>query len=143
MKPVRRIAVFGSVLLVLASMTTFAKDHDRDEHGHGHGKHKGNSEVEFRYSDRDHEALRGWYKGHRGDIPPGLAKRDELPPGLEKQLVRRGTLPPGLRKKMYDCPPEVVRFLPPPPPDCRHVFIGGHIVLVNRRTNVVLDFFRF
>ncbi len=29
-------------------------------------------------------------------LPPGLAKRDELPPGLEKQLEKNGTLPPGL-----------------------------------------------
>jgi hypothetical protein len=31
--------------------------------------------------------------------------------------------------------------LPPPPPDCAHVVIGGHIVLMNRRTNVALDIF--
>ena len=145
MKSIKWVAAVGTGLLLLASMTAFAIDHDHDEHGQGkgHGKHKGESEVEYRYSDRDHESLRGWYNGRRGNLPPGLAKRDELPPGLEKQLVRRGTLPPGLRKKMYDCPPEVVRFLPPPPPDCRHVFVGGHIVLLNRHTNVIVDIFRF
>jgi len=39
------------------------------------------------------------------------------------------------------CPPDLERRLPPPPPDCAHVVIGGHIVLMNRRTNVVLDVF--
>jgi len=72
-----------------------------------------------------------------------LAKRDELPPGLERQLVVRGTLPPGLRKQMRSCPRDLVRLLPPPPPDCRHVVIGGHIVLLNRRTFMVLDIFHF
>jgi hypothetical protein len=38
-------------------------------------------------------------------------------------------------------PPDLERRLPPPPPDCAHVVIGGHIVLMNRRTNVVLDIF--
>jgi hypothetical protein len=74
-------------------------------------------------------------------LPPGLAKRDQLPPGLGKQLVRRGTLPPGLQKKIQPCPPDLERRLPPPPPDCGHVVIGGHIVLMNRRINVVLDIF--
>ncbi len=134
----RWIAACGVVLLSLASTTAFAKDR-----GHGHGKHKGKSEIKFRYSDHDRESLRVWYNGRNGRLPPGLAKRDELPPGLENQLVARGKLPPGLRKKMRRCPWEVVRLLPPPPPDYRHFFIGGHIALVNRRTYMVLDIFRF
>jgi len=32
-------------------------------------------------------------------IFPGLAKKDRLPPGLEKQLVRRGTLLPGWKRR--------------------------------------------
>ena len=76
-------------------------------------------------------------------LPPGLAKRDQLPPGLEKQLRLRGTLPPGLRKKMEPCPEELEHRLPPPPTGCAHVVIGGHVVLVNRSTYVVLDIFHF
>ena len=134
------LAATGAAVLVLASVNAFA-----EEHGRGHGKHKekGRAEVEFRYSDHDREEMRGWYGGHRGNLPPGLAKRDELPPGLERQLVVRGTLPPGLRKKMHQCPPELVRRLPPPQPDCRHVIIGGHIVLLNRRNFMILDVFHF
>ena len=140
MKSIRSIAVLGVVLFALTGMSAFAKENG---HGHGHGNNKGRVEIGFRYSDHDRESLRGWYDGRRGDLPPGLAKKYALPPGLENQLVERGTLPPGLRKKMYRCPREVVRFLPPPPPDCGHFFIGGNIVLVNRRTFVVLDIFRF
>ncbi len=39
------------------------------------------------------------YYGGRG-LPPGLAKRDRLPPGLEKHLLKHGSLPPGLQKKI-------------------------------------------
>jgi hypothetical protein len=77
----------------------------------------------------------------RSTFPP--AKKDRLPPGLEKQLVRRGTLPPGLQKRIQPCPEELERRLPPPPPDCVNVFIGGHIVLLNKKTNVVVDIFHF
>jgi hypothetical protein len=147
MKSRRWIAACAAVVLGLASVTAFAKEHGRG-HGKGKekaqsekGKQKGQSEMEFRYSDHDREAIRAWYNGRGSNLPPGLAKRDQLPPGLEQQLVVRGTLPPGLRKKMRRCPGDLVRVLPPPPPDCRHVLIGGHIVLLNRRTNVVVDIF--
>ncbi len=87
------------------------------------------------------EVMHGWYEGHRGNLPPGLAKRDRLPPGLERQLELRGTLPPGLRGRIYAVPDDLERELPPPPPNCEHVFIGGHVVLLNRRTFVVVDVF--
>lgn len=87
--------------------------------------------------------MRGWYHDHQDHLPPGLAKKDRLPPGLEKQLVQRGTLPPGLQKRIQPCPEELEGRLPPPPPDCAHVVIGGHIVLLNRRTNIVVDIFHF
>jgi len=140
MKSTRWIAACAAVVLALASVTVFAKEHGK---GHGKGKQKGVSQMEFRYSDHDRDSIRGWYKGRGGNLPRGLAKRDELPPGLAQQLVVRGTLPPGLRKKMYRCPRDLVRLLPPPPPDCRHFLIGGRIALVNRRTYVVVDIFHF
>jgi hypothetical protein len=89
--------------------------------------------------------MRDWYHEHDRDdhLPPGLAKRDRLPPGLEKQLRVKGTLPPGLRKKMMPCPEEVERRLPPPARGCAHVVIGGHVVLVNRSSYLVLDIVHF
>jgi hypothetical protein len=44
---------------------------------------------------------------------------------------------------MHPCPVEVVRYLPPPPEGYMHTIIGGHIVLVNRKTFFVLDVFHF
>jgi len=44
---------------------------------------------------------------------------------------------------MRRCPRDLGRLLPPPPPDCRHVLIGGHIVLLNRRTYLIVDIFHF
>jgi hypothetical protein len=87
--------------------------------------------------------VRDWYHENNGHLPPGRAKKDQLPPGLEKQLVRRGSLPPGLQKRMQPCPVELERRLPPPPPDCFNVLIGGHVVLLNGKTNIVVDMFHF
>jgi hypothetical protein len=133
-------ATFG--LLVISGPSAMAQGNSEGHgHGKGHDKH-GDDDDQGDYGyyhGRDHD-IHDWYYAHQSNLPPGLAKRDRLPPGLEKQLIRRGTLPPGLQKRIEPCPPDLDRYLPPPPPDCAHVLIGGHIVLLNRRTNVVVDF---
>jgi Ni/Co efflux regulator RcnB len=148
--------LLGAVLIFsLAPYSAFAgHDHDRDQ-GQGHGQGRGHNKHDRDDDDRDdrkaerhyyreHDReLHEWYEGHRGNLPPGLAKRDELPPGLQRQLAVRGTLPPGLQKKMRPCPVEVEQVLPPPPPGYIHTVIGGNVVLVNRKTFFVLDIFHF
>lgn len=120
-----------------------AYDSDRDEgHGHGHGRGHGEGHGHGHYKDRDRD-INDWYRAHYSNLPPGLAKRDRLPPGLERQLVVNGTLPPGLRKKMQPCPHELEVMLPPPPPNYSHVFVGGSLVLVNRVSFHVADVFHF
>jgi hypothetical protein len=116
-------------------------DDDRDEHGHGHGK--GHEKHEHgRYSDHDRD-IHDWYRAHYTRLPPGLAKRDRLPPGLERQLVVNGTLPPGLRKNVHPCPRELETFLPPSEPGFAHVVIGGNLVLMNRASFQIVDVFHF
>ena len=137
----------AALLLSLTPGRVFADhDHDGDQgHGHayGHEKHdRDRDEYRGHYRDHDRE-LREWYRANYRHLPPGLAKRDRLPPGLERQLVVRGTLSPGLRQQMHPCPVEVEQRLPPPPPGYMHTVIGGHIVLVNRRNFFVLDVFHF
>lgn len=136
--------------LALGQNAAFA-DHDHGDKGHGHGhgygheKHEGDDDRDNdrgHYRDHDRE-LHEWYHEHEGHLPPGLAKRDVLPPGLQRQLVVRGTLPPGLQKKMHPCPVEVEEYLPPAPAGYIHAVIGGNIALVNRKTYFVLDVYRF
>jgi len=135
------MCAFALVALVFSGNSALAQGHG---HGKGHEKH-GNKDDQgdHYYRDQDREVIRTWYAGHQNNLPPGLAKKDRLPPGLEKQLEQRGTLPPGLQKRIQPCPEDLERRLPPPPPDCAHVLIGGHIVLLNRRTNLVVDIFHF
>ena len=165
MRAERWLQVCAAVLLALSTNTVFA----RQGHGNGHNKHEDQDddrdkdrddrdrdkhqdkdrdkhekhEHHRNYDDHDRDEMRAWYRDHRDNLPPGLAKRDRLPPGLERQLEARGTLPPGLRRKMHRCPDDLDRRLPPPPPDCRHELIGGHVVLVNVKTFAVVDVFHF
>jgi len=135
-----RVGVTGVLALALSTTIAVAQGqghghgydkHDRDDDDNrGHGRARGPDHD--RYSDHDRDRIRGWYRTHYTTLPPGLAKRDRLPPGLERQLVVRGTLPPGLQKKIHPCPSELERMLPPPPPNYSHVVIGGNLVLLNR-----------
>lgn len=76
-------------------------------------------------------------KGNDKGLPPGLAKRGELPPGLAKQLVRNGHLPPGLEKR--DLPSDLLSQLPRLDPHYRYVVADDKVMLVRRATNVILD----
>lgn len=132
-------------MLVLASSFALAQGNGKG-HGNGHGNNKHGDDDDapaYTFSDHDRDAMRSWYHDHQDTLPPGLAKKDRLPPGLERQLAERGTLPPGLQKRVQPLPVQLQRQLPSPPPDCAHVVIGGHVVLLNQRTNLVLAVFHF
>lgn len=84
---------------------------------------------------------KGEPKGKRG-LPPGLAKKGKLPPGLQKHLQRNGTLPPGLQKRLEPLPREVEVRLKPLPPDHVRVVIGTDVIILDKTTQKVLDIIR-
>jgi len=80
--------------------------------------------------------------GKRGGdgLPPGLAKRDRLPPGLEKQLVERGRLPPGLEKRTL--PDDLRSRLGSFDDGTEPQIVGDDVLLVDVATGVILDILR-
>jgi hypothetical protein len=83
-----------------------------------------------------HKVAKGKAKG----LPPGLAKRGgNLPPGLQKQLQKNGQLPPGLQKRVEPLPVELSRQLPPLPEHWERVIVDRDVILLDRRTNRILD----
>lgn len=81
-------------------------------------------------------------KGKGKGLPPGLAKKQRLPPGLRKQLQRNGTLPPGLEKKMEPLPQELDVRLKPLPPEHVRVVIGTDVIILDKTTQKILDIMR-
>jgi len=73
-----------------------------------------------------------------GGLPPGLAKRESLPPGLRKQLRERGQLPPGLQKRLAPIPAELGARLPVLPPYYSRYFVGRDLVIIDTRTNLIV-----
>jgi len=54
----------------------------------------------------DKRIIREWFSQpiNMKGLPPGLAKKERLPPGLQNHLARNGQLPPGLQKNFNLCP---------------------------------------
>ncbi|NUQ86040.1 MAG: hypothetical protein HUU11_15120, partial [Anaerolineales bacterium] len=94
------------------------------------------------WNDTDADGIREWVRGQPvAQLPPGLAKRGGLPPGLAKQLRKNGTLPPGLEKRITAFPTELSRRLGPLPPGCGcdRVFFDGKALIVARAAGAILD----
>jgi len=106
------------------------RDRDRSHYG-------GDGDRQERAQKRAKKQWKENGKGRGKGLPPGLAKRDRLPPGLQKQLERKGTLPPGLRASPL--PYEAVVNLPPSASGTERVIVGSDVVLVEKGTQVVLD----
>jgi hypothetical protein len=112
-----------------------AQDNDDDDRGN-----KSRGGVRIVFSVRDRDIIRDYYSYQNSNLPPGLAKRGgNLPPGLQKHLERDGTLPPGLQKRVQPFPVELERRLPPLPDTYRRVTLGVDILILDRRTQRIVD----
>jgi len=95
------------------------------------------------FSDRDKSRIRNYYyaskRRHKG-LPPGLAKKDKLPPGLQKRIDAGAPLPPGLRGR--GLPDELEGILSPLPKGYIRLKVGGDVVIMDQKTRVVVDMVR-
>ncbi len=94
------------------------------------------------FTPRQRTIITDYFRNSRGNLPPGLAKRDRLPPGLEKQLRERGTLPPGLQKRFAPLPNDLERQLPRLPAGYRRGVVAGNVILMEEATSVIVDIIR-
>jgi hypothetical protein len=96
------------------------------------------STVSVVFSDRDRQLIYDYYAEYREKkAPPGLAKKDRLPPGLAKQVVKNGTLPPGLQGRAL--PLDLEAKLSRLPDGYERVVIGADIAILNASTRVIAD----
>lgn len=92
------------------------------------------------FSDRDRQLIGDYYAGRQSDLPPGLAKKRHLPPGLQKHLERDGRLPPGLEKRSL--PSDLDRRLSRLPGGYGRVIVGRDVLIINTSTDEILDILR-
>jgi hypothetical protein len=139
----RRLPVMKNVLRLVLALVLVSSGHQVFAQGRGHGpKHQGKKDNVAREGDvvaidRDgHRRVIVDY--YRQGLPPGLAKRDDLPPGLRRQLHERGTLPPGLQKRLIVVPAPLDRRLPRIPVQSRRYFVGDDLIVIDPQRNVIL-----
>ena len=91
------------------------------------------------FNDADRRKIKQYFdKKHKlKTLPPGLAKKDELPPGLRKHIEKYRELPPGIEGRRL--PQELENKLSPLPSNYIRLQVGGDIVLIHGRTRYVLD----
>jgi len=85
--------------------------------------------------------IREWFSNSANlkGLPPGLAKREQLPPGLQRQLAKNGKLPPGLEKRIQPLPRELELKLPRLPDGRKRIVIAGNVILLEERTATIVD----
>lgn len=99
-------------------------------------------EAERVFTQEEVTLVKDYFRDNLSGLPPGLAKREKLPPGLERQLQKNGTLPPGLQKKVQPLPVELERQMRRLPTGYRRVVIAGNVIMMNEKTAAIYDIVR-
>jgi hypothetical protein len=77
------------------------------------------------------------FSSGKAGLPPGLAKKDRLPPGLEKQLRRNGKLPPGLQKKIQPLDSRCQIGLPRLPDGWERVIYSDRVIVLDPAKRII------
>jgi len=95
------------------------------------------AEVPSAFSSTDRHHIQTCFDQHASELPPGLAKRESLPPGLQRQVEKNGTLPPGLQKRVQPMPQVCESSLSPLPEGYRRVVYGNRVMLVGPNSKIL------
>ena len=141
-----RSGVLSLSLLAVLSSPGAATDSKKDK-GSGRGKSASVAEVgvsagfSFTFGNTETRLIQKWFRSPQNleGLPPGVARSQNLPPGLDKQLVRNGKLPPGLQKKIQPLPKDLRSRLPKPPDGVEIVIVAGRVLAIHVQSSKVLD----
>lgn len=89
------------------------------------------------FTNKEQRIVREYFRSESADLPPGLAKRKSLPPGLQKQLRKTGQLPPGLEK--HRMPSDLEAKLPKYFGPYERAIVGNDLVMLDPKTGKILD----
>lgn len=123
---------FGLVATLCLALGACAAPPDRPP------RHAPEARVTLIFTDHDRDLIRHYFREHpRHGLPPGLAKREQLPPGLRKHVHRHGNLPPGLHG--HPLPSDLERRLRHLPDGYVRLVVGTDLVILDTRTRVIMD----
>lgn len=94
------------------------------------------------FSQQESAEIRGYFKANpkaRSQLPPGLAKKNKIPPGWQKKLARGERIPDDVWSHRVPLPREIESKLPRLEDGVVRVRIDDRVVRVAERTREVLD----
>lgn len=91
------------------------------------------------FGEDERRIIKDWFHDSKNELPPALAKREQLSPGMQKLLTKNGTLPPSLEKKIQPLPRVLEMRLQRLPAGRRRVAIGGNVILLDETTSMIVD----
>jgi hypothetical protein len=137
--------VLTLVLSVAAGTGVYAQGNPGNGRG-GRGSSGGGDaaievDIDIRLGSDEVTLIRAWFgdSSNLAGLPPGLARRESLPPGLQRQLQRNGTLPPGLQARVHPLPADLESRLPSKRAGTHRVVLGGNLILIEKVTSIILD----
>ncbi len=138
----KKVILLGIALLTLALALPAAAAQGKGKKGKSKSTSSQTSlSVSFSFGKTGANYVRDWFGNtqNTAGLPPGLAKREQLPPGLQRHLERNGTLPPGLQKKIQPLPSSLTSHLPKPPDGVEIVFVAGNVLAIEISTHKIID----
>jgi len=93
--------------------------------------------VRVVFADHDRRLINDYYAPRYKSLPPGLAKKDRLPPGHAWRARPNQPIHEDARWRYL--PNELDQRLSRLPPEYARVIIGTDVVIMNVRTRVVVD----
>jgi hypothetical protein len=126
-------------VVLLLSLGAFAQGKGKGHNKHSDDNDQGASGAYAKYvlDARQRTVIGNCLNDPKAGLPPGLAKRESLPPGLQKQLQRNGTLPPGLQKKVQALPSQCQVNLPRLPADWSRVVLGDRVIVLDPAKRII------
>ena len=92
------------------------------------------------FSLRDRRVIRNCVSDHASELPTGATQREELPSGVERQLIQGGTVPSDLQSQVQSLPLACDQQLPKLPADQERVLYKGRVMLTDSSSRI-LDVF--
>ena len=135
------ILAVALILSILPETAALGRSQGRGRGGRAETVTQPDSRPRGTLTAEERNSIREWFsnEANLANLPPGLAKRETLPPGLQRQLQRNGTLPPGLMRRLQPLPADLEGVLAPVPEGVRRVVWGGNVILLDEQTQQITD----
>ena len=134
--------VVGIVLMMLAGVpAAMGQGRGRGQERGASGNAGASATAPGGFSAEERRIIIEWFRDSKNlrGLPPGLAKREQLSPGLQRQLAKNGKLPPGLERQIQPIPGTLEVLLPRLPDGRKRIIIGGNVILMDSTTSLIID----